>query len=754
MKTVIYAWENGNNLGHIKSFMPIAQRLKAQGYTILFSFPAYDSAPSKEKEWIEKSGFDFFIAPGSNSNNNSNLYKNKCRINCHASLFLYNIRNFNCSSSLILAIKCWQRIFKIHQADLIICDFAPSAKLAAEISGIQSITLDYGYLIPDVSNDLPLFDQTASPSSKALADNKKNESKEAQITASRQILTVINQALEHFNATPYTAFSDLFLHSKILYLNYPSISAFPHQHTDNFYGAILSKDNSGVLPLWPNANNLKPKIFSYLRKGSDNIKSIMSALIAYKTASILVYMPDCSEALKKTFNRPHLRISSEPFEITNTVKQADVVICTAGVGMITQTLLAGTPMLLLHNHNEQHLNANRVVNIKAALSINDSDSPSKITSKINEVLVNPLYLVNARSFKLKNKPADLNEIVHVIEERSALNKRYSDTQKEPSSLNFEAKHVDVVFISNGEPNANENWQHLLSMHKNSIRIDAEKNFTKTLTLALGKVNSERFIIVNASTRIDSDFFSIKAKPPTQLSKSVWHFSSVNGFNGIVNQWNGIEVWSKQIAELFLRYNVLDRFPLKRYTHTHDFYQLLPAVYSKSYVNGSPFQAFSAGFQQVILLLHNDPDISHNVGLEGLEKNLSVRMVQIWMCAGIEVNYGSWAMLGARLGLLYFIKNIKKIHRIENNKWMKSYWKRILKNIFSTSSSKVNDPLAEINETEIANKLEDIGLKIKEMYPLLTVLPMNAEQSIHFKEALSKQTKDVKDFDVSMKLSNL
>jgi hypothetical protein len=81
----------------------------------------------------------------------------------------------------------------------------------------------------------------------------------------------------------------------------------------------------------------------------------------------------------------------------------------------------------------------------------------------------------------------------------------------------------------------------------------------------------------------------------------------------------------------------------------DKYVQIDTVYSMSYINASPLQAFRAGFREGVKMCLNEGE---KWPIEDFKKNIHLpnyHRLLVWMNIGADVKNGQYAMYGARLG---------------------------------------------------------------------------------------------------------
>ena len=94
-----------------------------------------------------------------------------------------------------------------------------------------------------------------------------------------------------------------------------------------------------------------------------------------------------------------LAVTTEPVDLTRAARDASLVICHAGHGTVCETLLAGTPLLLLPRQAEQRWLCDRVVATGAArMLIATKERTPDHAPAIRRLVDEPGFAMAARGF--------------------------------------------------------------------------------------------------------------------------------------------------------------------------------------------------------------------------------------------------------------------------------------------------------------------------------------------------------------------
>lgn len=211
---------------------------------------------------------------------------------------------------------------------------------------------------------------------------------------------------------------------------------------------------------------------------------------------------------------------------------------------------------------------------------------------------------------------------------------------------------EIYFLSYREPNADENYQDLVKKLRkfrfanvppvnrvHGIRgIDSAHKHCATLA-------KEPFMLtIDGDCRVDPEFF-VEVIPFLDPDKSsVLVFPAENIINGLQYGNGSLKLWPVDIVRNAgpMGLDYCCTLPRKKG-------HLINKCYSFTDVNGAPDQAWMAGFREgVKLSVMNgkaEPDLK-------LAPEDNLRRLRVWCCVGADKQYGHWAMLGARQGMLY------------------------------------------------------------------------------------------------------
>ena len=204
----------------------------------------------------------------------------------------------------------------------------------------------------------------------------------------------------------------------------------------------------------------------------------------------------------------------------------------------------------------------------------------------------------------------------------------------PSGIVFNPNNHDIVFLSYDEPNADTNYQHLLSIKPKAMRVDGIKGSDAAHKACAELAKTERVIIIDGDNHVLPTLWhhNVYTKTDFDWTDHVFSWSSFNTVNHTSYGNGGIKCWPVHLLKSMRTHEAgssID-FDLNNYLE-------LNKVASHTVINSSARQAFRAGFRDgVKLSLIKDDWRTDN-------------RLYNWMHIGADVEFGLWAIYGARLG---------------------------------------------------------------------------------------------------------
>lgn len=211
---------------------------------------------------------------------------------------------------------------------------------------------------------------------------------------------------------------------------------------------------------------------------------------------------------------------------------------------------------------------------------------------------------------------------------------------------------DVIFISYDEDNCEEHWADLQSKVPWAQRVHGVEGSDAAHKAAANLSTTDMFISVDGDNIVDPSFFDLELdlENPKFAGKAI-SWAAKNHVNGLEYGNGGLKLWPKQYVLDMRTHEHADTDDARNQVDFcwEDSYVQMTNQYSVTFPNGSPRQAFRAGFREGVKMSLDqggkvDPDNFKKVVWHGNYKRLIT-----WCSVGADAENGLWAMYGARLG---------------------------------------------------------------------------------------------------------
>lgn len=232
---------------------------------------------------------------------------------------------------------------------------------------------------------------------------------------------------------------------------------------------------------------------------------------------------------------------------------------------------------------------------------------------------------------------------------------------------------DVVYISYDEPKCEENWADLLQKAPWALRVHGVKGFDAAHKEAARLATTDRVITIDGDNIVDQKFFDAFIDIPEQFEKCALSWNARNEINGLVYGNGGVKLWPREWILNMRTHEAAESDEYKVDFCWDNTYLQLNTIYSTTYPNGSPFQAFRAGFREGCKMTLDAGAKVDPVKMKNMVHDSNFKRLMVWACVGADVENGLEAVYGSRLGI--YMTNIAKdfdISQISDYDWFKKY----------------------------------------------------------------------------------
>lgn len=370
MSRILFAWELGANLGHLARDLPVAEALRAEGHEIAFAVRDTRTAA----QLLTPKGFAFTQSP---------LCVNRTRLAEPPANYAEMLAAEGwCDKDALLGhLQAWLSVIRLGRFDAVVADHAPGALIAAHILERPAIPFGSGFEIPPDVEPMPGIRPWENHSTGRL------------LSSERKVLGHINTAVAACGGKPYERLGRLFGENAVL-ASFPELDHYGPRHGGRYVGSIHGLDGAVTLS-WPATDG--PRVLAYLRPQHPTVSRVMEEMGASGVNAICV-VPGAGREFINRYQRDSPAIADRPAALGQLLKTADVVVCHAGIGTISETLLSGVPLLMIPATVEQYLVARCVESLGAGKVFGGHWERNAFRHAVSEVGQRGWFKTAARGF--------------------------------------------------------------------------------------------------------------------------------------------------------------------------------------------------------------------------------------------------------------------------------------------------------------------------------------------------------------------
>jgi hypothetical protein len=210
--------------------------------------------------------------------------------------------------------------------------------------------------------------------------------------------------------------------------------------------------------------------------------------------------------------------------------------------------------------------------------------------------------------------------------------------------------LDCIYLTYDEPKKEEFWIKIQNMVPWAKRVDGVKGSDAAHKSAAATSETDRFILIDGDNLPNPDFFNTQLHLDDSNRDCVFRWKARNEINGLMYGNGGMSCWTKDFVYNMKTHEATDGSAENDVEFCfYPNYWAMNDCYSTTYPNGTPFQAWRAGFREGVKMAL---DRGAKISVEEFEKRVHSRNYDhlcIWQSVGADVENGRWAIYGARLG---------------------------------------------------------------------------------------------------------
>jgi UDP:flavonoid glycosyltransferase YjiC (YdhE family) len=412
MSRVLFAWELGGNFGHVGQFLPVAERLRADGHEVLFAVRDLPQAA----RFLEPRSFSYCQAPLFTPHFEGKPEEPESYAEI---LRLYGWGDVEEVTALI---RGWRELYRWIRPDAVVGSHAPTALLAARGGPTARIALGTGFECPPAVSPLPSLRPWAQVPTGRLTKSE------------TQVLETANAAVSALGCGSATsALCDLLQADDELLCSFPLLDHYGERRASQYLGALYT-DTAGIPPSWPSGGG--KRVFVYLRPQVQAFERLLADLVQ-RQVNALIFSPGISDALVSKYTSVRIAFAREPVRIADVATRCDLAIGHGGHGMSAAFLQAGVPLLFLPTQLEQYRTAWTVSRFGAGRLAPANAEDQGFVPELTELLEEPHAKAYAQSFR--DRFGSLRP--EAVAQRVATRIEAAIARRQPAAINTPAPHA-------------------------------------------------------------------------------------------------------------------------------------------------------------------------------------------------------------------------------------------------------------------------------------------------------------------------
>ena len=365
MKTILFAWELGANLGHAAVLGRFASELAGESVRVVVA--GRDSANTE----VGFAGVPHLLLPAPAWGLRRHFGPEGGQANY---LDVLVFAGFADRTRLSAGIAAWRGILDLVQPDVVVADHSPGLLLALRGYAVPTVAVGTGYTMPPL--DWPTFPPLR-------ADR-------APIMPEARLSATIADVLAPYGVPAAESLPAWFRTPERIVFSYPELDP---------YRAFRREDvHRPPEPMEPYSEPPRePRLFVYLGDETPNLDAIIQTLVlmdipieAYLRGNVGP-LPEFLEVRGHTVHRT-------PPSLPALLGGVSHVLTAGGSHTAHAALAAGRPQLVLPLHNETELNAGMLRKLGVARELPKTTEPEKIRAAVEAFVTDHALLGNARGW--------------------------------------------------------------------------------------------------------------------------------------------------------------------------------------------------------------------------------------------------------------------------------------------------------------------------------------------------------------------
>lgn len=391
-RTILCTWEIGGELGHISRHSKIVNALESQGYHVVVAlkdlsraYPFFcdtNATLLQAPVWLPKITLQRPIA-------------------CLADTML--LLGYLETDPLHALVIAWQNLVDLVKPDLVIFDYSPTAMLALLHQPLPKILTGTGFADPVPGN--PIADWRPQFFNDDLIDRQE-----------KRVLQQINTVLSRQERPALACLADLFVTDRVVISTFPEFDPYNSVRKNADYCVGVS--TQPAKPAVQFANSKKPRILVYLKTGYPQFEQLVVAL-SRCDAAVFIACPQGKPEQFRAYLSDTFQVSFELVNLQDAMANVDLFVGHGNGASVQESLIAGTPLLILPIQLEQLLVGKKIQECGVGVLVDQIQSVDEMVARLNAMLKNKEHYRSAITNLLKKYPEPRFNVAEAVKKACA-----------------------------------------------------------------------------------------------------------------------------------------------------------------------------------------------------------------------------------------------------------------------------------------------------------------------------------------------
>lgn len=370
MARVLCCRELGAAFGHLHTLIPVARALAAAGHEVVLA------ARDVVEPWKLIRDLPARLVPAPRPAIDPRFATATVRKGNFTGLLATN--GYSRIDLLEPLVRAWDGILDVVDPALVICDYAPTACLAA-YGRAPVVVAGNGYSVPPATAaDFPPFE----PGELSCADPV-------------EVLATIREVQRRRGRPEPATITEPFAAARTFVTTYPELDPYGRSRSSGVVGPLAPPDRPPEPPG-------RDAYFAYLTAEQPGVLDVLRRLTETRVPGI-AYLRQRPSGVAERFAGSSLTLLDAPADISKVLPEVRVVLHHGGAGLAEAALAAGRPQVIVPLQGEQFITGRRLGELGVCLPVLKPSKPVDVVERVMRALrepepVGPALTVAARLF--------------------------------------------------------------------------------------------------------------------------------------------------------------------------------------------------------------------------------------------------------------------------------------------------------------------------------------------------------------------